>query len=77
MSSVTITRESMVDLFDNCVLDWLRCRLKYGDDSIVTMDYKSQAFGILRALQRTHIIDQEIVFKVIDCLYDGKQEVSR
>lgn len=76
MSSVTVTKESMISLFDDCVLDWLRCRSKYGNDSTVTLDYKSQAFGILRALRRSHIIDQEIVFKVIDCLYDDKQEVS-
>lgn len=66
---MNVNKESMIDLFDSAALDFANSLIKYGDDSIVTNGYRNQLFGISRAIRRAGIIDQETLFKIIDCLY--------
>ena len=67
-----VNEKSMINLFDSAALDFVNSMSKYGEDNIITIMEREQAFGILRALQRLTILEPEMVGRVIDCLYGVK-----
>ena len=63
------TEKTMMNMFDNMILDYMKTVSKFGAYSLVAAADKNSALGVLRVLLATDVITEELWENCLDVIF--------
>lgn len=63
------TEKTMMNMFDEMVVDYIQNSIKYGKYTVVTEADKNHALGVLRVLRVTKVITEELWKNCLDAIF--------
>ena len=63
------TEKTMMNMFDEMVIDYIQNSIKYGKYTVVPEADKNSALGVLRVLRVTDVITEELWKNCLDAIF--------